>query len=70
MRFLLALALVACTKQPKTPQTTPIAKPTGALEERVAKLEAENAKYREALEFLQQVYQQQKQQQADRKSVV
>jgi len=35
----------------------------GNLEARVAKLEAENAKYKEALEFLQKVYNQQKQQQ-------
>lgn len=35
----------------------------GDLEARVAKLEAENAKYKEALEFLQKVYNSQKQQQ-------
>ena len=35
----------------------------GPLEARVAKLEAENAKYKEALEFLQKVYNSQKQQQ-------
>jgi hypothetical protein len=35
----------------------------GNLEARVAKLEAENAKYKEALEFLQKVYNGQKQQQ-------
>jgi len=35
----------------------------GNLEARVAKLEAENAKYKEALEFLQKVYNSQKQQQ-------
>ena len=65
-RFLLALALAACAKQPQATQTTPTApRPTGPLEERVAKLEADNAKYREALEFLQQVYQQQKAQQAE-----
>lgn len=33
----------------------------GSLEARVAKLEAENAKYKEALDFLQTVYNQQKQ---------
>ena len=36
----------------------------GALEARVKKLEEQNAKYAEALEFLQKVYSQQKQQQA------
>ena len=36
---------------------------SGSLEDRVKKLEAENAKYHEALEFLQKVYNQQKQQQ-------
>jgi outer membrane murein-binding lipoprotein Lpp len=35
----------------------------GNLEARVAKLEADNAKYKESLEFLQKVYNQQKQQQ-------
>lgn len=39
------------------------AKGGGDLEARVAKLEAENTKYKEALEFLQKVYNQQKQQQ-------
>ena len=59
----LLLSLVACAKPvQQQPATTP-AKPTGDLEARVAKLESENAKYKEALEFLQQVYGQQKQQQ-------
>ena len=67
-RLLVAIVLAACAKAPQTAATTtPVAAvaPSGPLEARVAKLEADNAKYREALEFLQQVYQQQKQQQAE-----
>lgn len=53
---LLALA-AACAANPKPTTTTPAA--PAELEERVRKLEADNAKYAEALAFLQQVYEQQ-----------
>ena len=54
---LVLLAFAACAASSK-PATTPPAAPA-ELEERVRKLEADNAKYAEALAFLQQVYEQQ-----------
>lgn len=51
----LLLLAAACAAKPQA-ATTPV--PAG-LEERVRKLEADNAKYAEALAFLQQVYEQQ-----------
>ncbi len=63
-RVLLCVLMAACAKQPSGTATTPT--PTsGDLEARVQRLEAENEKYREALDFLQKVYAQQKQQQAE-----
>jgi protein-disulfide isomerase len=51
------------TGTPPAPQQMADAAPTGSLEQRVAKLEATNKKYAEALDFLEKVYNQQKQQQ-------
>ena len=67
LRVFAFVMMAACSgshPQVEHPAPGAVAAPSGPLEVRVAKLEAENAKYREALEFLQQVYQQQKQQQA------
>ena len=58
----LLLAVVASCAKPQA-QTTPT-KSTADLEARVQHLEAANAKYAEALDFLQKVYDQQKAQQA------
>ena len=54
--------LMGCQTESKLDKTAG-ATGGGDLESRVAKLEADNAKYKEALEFLQKVYNQQKQQQ-------
>jgi protein-disulfide isomerase len=60
--FLFVMA--GCAGQAKPAPTTPTPAPSGDLEARVRQLEAKNAKYAEALDFLQKVYDQQKQQQA------
>jgi hypothetical protein len=59
--FLLVAALVSggCQNESKMDGSS-----GGSLEARVKKLEEQNAKYAEALDFLQKVYSQQKQQQA------
>jgi len=58
------LLAVACTK-PQAPATTPTNNaalpPSGDLAERLARLEDFNKKHAEAIEFLQRVYDQQKQ---------
>ena len=63
--FLIACSLVAvgCQSDSKLD-----GKATGDLEARVKKLEDQNAKYAEALDFLQKVYGQQKQQQAQQEA--
>ena len=58
---LLAAALLACQNDSKLDQKGSGAV-SGDLEARVKKLEDQNAKYAEALDFLQKVYNQQKQQ--------
>ena len=59
--LLASASLLGCQNDSKLDKT--VGGGGGDLEARVAKLEADNAKYHEALEFLQKVYNQQKQQQ-------
>jgi protein-disulfide isomerase len=54
--FVLFLVVAGCAARPRS-STTPS---SPELETRLSKLEADNAKYAEALEFLQRVYEQQK----------
>ena len=60
----LALALVATAFVTGCQNESKLDGSSSGLEARVKKLEEQNAKYAEALEFLQKVYSQQKQQQA------
>ena len=63
MALLASSLLFACENDNQSKLEHSGAAPSGDLEARVRKLEADNAKYKEALEFLQKVYAQQKQQQ-------
>src|SRR5664279_5189119 len=60
--FLACSLLAACQNDSKLDSAGSGAKPSGDLETRVKKLEADAAKHAEALEFLDKVYAQQKQQ--------
>ena len=60
--FLACSLLAACQNDSKLDSAGSGAKPSGDLEARVKKLEADAAKHAEALEFLDKVYAQQKQQ--------